>query len=137
MEASIFRTVSEIASFHAQVYFDPDTEREHALALRAGIGERFGVRLGRVWNRPVGPHSRAMYQVAFAPAVFDVFVPWLMLNNASLSILIHPNTTNPRRDHLEDAVRIGDALPLVGEILPDDQEADLAGEPNTTPHKAP
>ncbi|QAY77016.1 DOPA 4,5-dioxygenase family protein [Sphingosinicella sp. BN140058] len=137
MEAATLRPVGEIASYHAHVYFDPESEWEHALALRAGIGERFAVRLGRVWDRPVGPHSRAMYQVAFAPAVFHVFVPWLMLNNGGLSILVHPNTTNPRRDHLHDAVWIGTALSLAGEVLPDDQAADLAGEPNTTPHKAP
>ena len=78
-----------------------------------------------------------MYQVAFAPALFSSLVPWLMLNNMGPSILVHPNTTNPRRDHLRDALWIGAALPLAGEVLPHDQEADLAGEPNTTPHSEP
>ena len=58
------RRVDEIASYHAHLYFDPSTEREAALAIREAIGERFAVRLGTVWDRPVGPHSRAMYQVA-------------------------------------------------------------------------
>jgi DOPA 4,5-dioxygenase len=131
------RAVAEIASYHAHVYFDPAAEREQALALREAIGERFAARLGTVWDRPVGPHSRAMYQVAFEPALFGTLVPWLMLNAAGLSVLIHPNTRNMRRDHLDDRLWLGAPLDLHGEVLAEDNEAELAGEPNTAPTLAP
>src|SRR3954453_23890330 len=127
------RNVAEIPSYHPHIYFDPETGRDDALALREAIGERFPVRLGTIWDRPVGPHSRAMYQIAFAPELFGSLVPWLMLNNRGLSILIHPNTTNQKRDHLLDAVWIGPPLALDGEVLPEDSEAELAGEVNTAP----
>ena len=132
-----FRSVGEIASYHAHVYFDPERGRADALAVREGVAERFPVRLGTVWDRPVGPHSRAMFQVAFAPELFASLVPWLMLNNRGLSILVHPNTANPKRDHLDDALWIGAALPLDGEVLPEQAEAELAGPPNTNPSVAP
>jgi len=79
-----------------------------------------------------------MYQVAFAPELFGSFVPWLMLNRAGLSILVHPNTANMRRDHLDDALWLGEALELKGEVLSkEDGEAELAGEPNTEPTMEP
>lgn len=100
------------AEYHAHVYFDPDT-RPLAAWLREQLGERFAVRLGRWHDRPVGPHSKPMYQVAFAPQLFGQVVPFLMLNRRGLDILVHPESgLGHAGDHTTRAAWLGQPLPL-------------------------
>jgi aromatic ring-cleaving dioxygenase len=131
------RSLGEIASYHAHVYYDPAATRAEAERLRNWIGERFSVTLGRWHDVKVGPHDQAMYQVAFAKDIFPELVPWLMLNHGSLSVLVHPNTTNPRRDHLADPVWIGPALAIHADKLPEASELEEAPAPNTNPTLRP
>jgi aromatic ring-cleaving dioxygenase len=126
-----------IASYHAHIYWTSPQERERALLLRGWIGERFGVQLGRVHERPVGPHSAPMYQVAFTPQLFAELTPWLLLNRLGLSVLIHPNTGRARDDHLVHALWLGSSLALHADTLPNSlAEGGGVSEvvPNTTPN---
>jgi DOPA 4,5-dioxygenase len=128
--------LSRIRSYHAHIYFDPGT-RSRAEALREQIAVRFSVQLGRWREAPVGPHSAAMYQVAFAPEVFAAFVPWLMLNRQGLDVLVHPNTGAPRDDHLVHALWLGRPLPLGDSVLPLRSEREDPVVPNTEPTLKP
>ena len=138
MTPSSPQPLAAIGSFHAHVYFDGPAQRETALALRAQIADRFAVTLGRVHDGLVGPHARAMYQVAFDVPLFGNFVPWLMLNRQGLTVLVHTNTRDERRDHLVHALWMGEILDIVGpEHLAADMQPERAPPPNTQPTVAP
>lgn len=112
------RPLADIASYHAHIYFDGTAQREHAAWIRERVSERFSVQLGRWHDKLVGPHSRPMYQIAFAVDVFPQLVPWLMINRWGLDVLVHPNTLSPYDDHLVHALWLGQKLELNGEVLP-------------------
>jgi DOPA 4,5-dioxygenase len=101
----------EIESFHAHVYFD-ETEREPARRLREAVEARFDVEMGRWHEKPVGPHPRWSYQIAFKPSEFDKIVPWLMLNRAGLQIFLHPNTGDDLADHTAHVSWLGPSIEL-------------------------
>jgi aromatic ring-cleaving dioxygenase len=137
--ADVIEPRAHILSYHAHVYYDPARTRAEAETLRQRIAQRFAVQLGRWHDVPVGPHTVAMYQVAFDIELFASFVPWLMLNRDGLDVLVHPNTLAPHDDHLLHALWLGQTQALEDAVLPlridVDQESPI--EPNTTPTLAP
>jgi DOPA 4,5-dioxygenase len=100
--------VSQISSWHAHVYFDADS-REAAWQFRDVIASEFDdrVTIGRFHERPVGPHPRWSYQLAFAPTEFSDVVGWLALNHGALDVFVHPNTGDQLRDHRDSALWLG------------------------------
>ena len=110
------RSISDIASYHAHIYYDEAT-RPIAAVLRAAIEQTFTVVMGRWRDEPVGPHPQAMYQVAFEAAEFPKIVPWLMLNRQGLVVLVHPNTGDAVADHDLNPLWLGEKLPLRIEFL--------------------
>lgn len=112
------RDPAVIISYHAHIYYDPETTREDAARVRENIGADFPTALlGRWHDVPVGPHPIAMYQVAFPVEAFARLVPWLMLNRGKLVVLVHPNTDDGYADHADHAVWLGEKLPLRFDIL--------------------
>jgi aromatic ring-cleaving dioxygenase len=109
-----------IEAYHAHIYYDPASTRDRAERLREAIGARFPqARLGRWHDKLVGPHTQSMYQVAFPTEMLADFVPWLMLNRDGLTVLLHPETGNARRDHTAHAAWFGAVLPVRLEAFKD------------------
>jgi DOPA 4,5-dioxygenase len=110
------KDTAAITGYHAHVYYDAES-KPAAAALRAAIEATFDVRLGRWHDRPVGPHPRWSYQIAFAPARFAEIVPWLALNRGGLTIFLHPETGDALADHRDHAIWLGDKAELDLEAL--------------------
>ena len=109
--------VSAIQSWHAHVYFSPET-RHHAAQLREWVGERFPrVRFGLWREQKIGPHTQPMYQIAFENADYAAIVPFLALNRNGLAVLVHPETGRERADHTDHALWMGAVLPLDTSVL--------------------
>lgn len=78
---------------------------------------RFPLKMGRVHERPVGPHPDWSCQLAFAPEVFGELVPWLAIHRQDLVVFIHPVTGNDLLDHRDRAIWMGAIRPLDLSIL--------------------
>jgi aromatic ring-cleaving dioxygenase len=111
-----FADPGEVTGYHAHIYYEPET-RALAAHLREGVAERFQARVGNWHDEPVGPHTAAMYQLAFGVEEFPSLVPWLMLNRAGLSVLVHPMTGDALADHTTHALWLGPSLPVKEDVL--------------------
>lgn len=70
-----------------------------------------------MYDMPVGSHSGAMYQVAFAPDQYAIFILWLMLNRDSLTIFLHPKTGEEPANHTDHAIWMGAILEIDTSVL--------------------
>lgn len=129
---------TRIGSYHAHIYFDEDNHHKAAL-LRQWVLERFPVELGN-WNlEPRGPHVTPSFYFGFTNDLLAVIIPWLQLNSLGLTILLHPNTDDPRADHLDYAMWINRSQPvnayrMASHVEPHEVEKIL---PNTRPTIVP
>jgi aromatic ring-cleaving dioxygenase len=115
--------MTDIVGWHAHIYFTTPQTREAALKLHEQIATGFpSAILGRVHDRPVGPHPIPMYQVAFAPDLFPTLVPFIALHREGLTVLVHPDTLRPLADHTRHPMWMGAVLPLDTSVLPEVSE---------------
>ena len=105
-----------ILGFHAHVYFDAES-LPRARALCQAAAARFALTLGRVHEKPVGPHPDWSCQLAFLPEVFGTLVPWLAMHRGDLVVFIHPVTGNDLVDHRDRAIWMGAVRPLKLSVL--------------------
>jgi aromatic ring-cleaving dioxygenase len=98
--------MTPITDYHAHVYYDADT-RERAQALCQEAGRMFRLTVGRMHDKPVGPHPRGSCQLAFAAEQLAEVLPWLILNRNGLTVFAHAETGNALRDHTEHVIWLG------------------------------
>ncbi len=111
-----FQDISLIKGYHAHVYFDESTV-EKAQALCEEAGKRFSVTVGRIHQKPVGPHPCWSCQLAFSRSEYADLLSWLALNRKGLTILIHPLTGNDLKDHTDYASWMGEPQALKLDVL--------------------
>ena len=103
--------MAKISGYHAHVYFDA-ASIDQARDLSERCRDKFGVEMGRVHERPVGPHPMWSCQLAFGPDLFGEVVPWLALNRNGLTLFIHAETGDHVPDHTDHARWMGKMMPL-------------------------
>lgn len=100
-----------VAGYHSHVYFDAHSV-EQAKRLCFEAARRFELKMGRVHERPVGPHPDWSCQLAYRPHVLPQLLPWLALNRRGLVVFTHPITGNDLIDHRDGAIWMGSVRPL-------------------------
>ncbi|SPO06403.1 uncharacterized protein DNG_09092 [Cephalotrichum gorgonifer] len=111
--------------FDVHIYYfqENEVQTKYAKELWERIRREFPeLRVYKVWDKPIGPHPIAMFEVnLFTPAQFGAFIPWLSVWRGPLSALVHPNSIpeegespmkSALRDHSERAIWLGEKVPL-------------------------
>ncbi|TFK39783.1 DOPA-like domain-containing protein [Crucibulum laeve] len=105
--------------FHVYYTLTSESETKYARELHERVRREFPeLRIYRFWDRAVGPHPTAMFEVnTFTPHQTGAFFSWLTVNRGPCSVLVHPNTDDAYRDHTELMSWMGRPWPLNVEPL--------------------
>ena len=106
----------KITGWHAHVYFDPD-EIDRARAVCEAARARFSITMGRMHERPVGPHPTGSCQLSVPPDRFAEVVSWLTLNRDGLDVFTHAETGDAWADHTRHVLWLGQARSLRLDVL--------------------
>ncbi|KDQ19490.1 hypothetical protein BOTBODRAFT_51880 [Botryobasidium botryosum FD-172 SS1] len=107
--------------FDFHIYYMPNisSEAQFAKELHERIRREFPeLRIYRFWDKAVGPHPTAMFEVnTFNPHQTGAFFSWLTVSRGPCSVLIHPNTGDAYKDHTELMSWMGKPWPLHVDFL--------------------
>jgi DOPA 4,5-dioxygenase len=103
--------MGRITGYHAHVYFDA-ADREKAAQLCAEAGRIFPVSVGRMHDKPVGPHPRGSCQLAFDAGLFGEIIAWLVEHRSGLTVFAHAESGDAKKDHTEHVLWLGPSEPL-------------------------
>jgi DOPA 4,5-dioxygenase len=104
------------SAYHAHVYFDAQTV-DRARKLCEDAHTQFGIAMGRVHEKLVGPHPRWSCQLAFDAKQFDVLIPWLDEHRGGLTVFVHGLTGDDLEDHTTHASWLGEPAKLNLEVF--------------------
>ena len=107
----IKRPVNSHKSYHAHVYFD-EKSKMTAKNICREVTEKFGLKVGRLHEKLVGPHPCWSCQIIFDKNDFEQLIPWLEEHRQNLSILIHAVTGDDLKDHTEFVYWLGHPVEL-------------------------
>ncbi len=104
----------KINNYHFHLYY-PLEEAEIAKAtkiLNKLAQQRPGQAIGRIWDKPVGPHPIGSCQVTVERKDFSELMEWFMVNREDLSLFIHPDTGDDLADHTQHTIWLGHEFEL-------------------------
>jgi aromatic ring-cleaving dioxygenase len=103
------------APYHAHIYYSAK-ERAAAEALRDDFARSPDILfVGRLMDRPVGPHPLPQFEVHFLEQSLPAVVA--VIEGSGLTALVHPLTDDDLADHTSLARWIGEPLALDTSVL--------------------
>ncbi len=103
--------INRYPAYHAHVYFDAQTLSE-ARDLCERTQDHFPAKMGRVHERPIGPHPFWSCQLSFDSDAFADVIAFLDAERGGLTILVHGLTGDDFADHTDHAAWLGAPVEL-------------------------
>lgn len=96
----------EFSIFHFHIYFER-IDKGKAEEIIEKIRLLDDLSIGRMWDKPVGPHPIGSCQITVPKESFASMVEWFQLHRNGLDIFIHPVSGDDLKDHTDYVIWLG------------------------------
>ncbi len=96
----------KVLDYHAHLYYE-FSDIEEAKEVLEKVKSQFDFSVGRVWDRPVGPHPIGSCQITVPVDALNEFIPWMMKERGRFDVFFHANTGDDLLDHTQCVVWMG------------------------------
>ena len=102
---------SPFSAYHAHLYF-PLGNTNDVESLVNKIKSNFNLNIGRIIDKPIGPHPIGSCQVTVPQELFSDFIPWLSKERGELDVFIHALSGDDLADHTQYIMWLGNSHQL-------------------------
>ena len=102
---------TRLEKFHAHIYYEKETFGNAQKLVKKAYNQD-GVVVGRMHEKPIGPHPKWSCQLLFSKDQLTNMMILLLENRKGLTVFIHPVTGKDFLDHTEHAIWLGEKLEL-------------------------
>ena len=103
-----------VSGYHVHVYFHDAKSKSKVISLKEELQQRFQIKTSRLFEEVDvnDPHQRPMFVATLSASEFADVVPWVMLNQNGLNMMIHPMTGDNMADHRDYPMWLGSVLTI-------------------------
>jgi aromatic ring-cleaving dioxygenase len=100
-----------IKHYHFHLYYELEN-LSLAADIRKEVNQAFDLEVGRLWEKPVGPHPVCSCQVTVPVDKFEEVTAWFLKNRKGIDLFIHPVSGDDILDHSDSIMWIGKSYKL-------------------------
>jgi aromatic ring-cleaving dioxygenase len=101
----------KINYYHFHLYYNLSNIKL-ATGVVENLGRAFDIKVGRLWEGPVGPHPVCSCQVTVPLELFEKVTACFLNNRKGFDLFIHPVTGDSIADHTDSTMWMGKSYKL-------------------------
>lgn len=106
----------QFSNYHFHIFFS-ENQLDKVNRIVQELSKLDFISIGRIWNKPIGPHPVGSCQITVSREYFFKMAEWFLHYRDGLSIFIHALSGDDYKDHTDYVLWIGQSYEVKADIF--------------------